>query len=83
MTRFDQNPEHDRLYEVSVELTERLQNEFGLQDLRVQCGYEERVGYHFRIHGVAHEFIGKVADRARDWLAATTPFRFEIQTEEI
>lgn len=77
------NPEHDQLYELSCTLTERLQHEFGVKDLRIQCGYETRVGYHFRIHGVVAELFGRVSDRARDWLATTTPFRFEIQVDEM
>lgn len=71
------NDEHDQLYDLSCSLTEYIQCEFG-DGIRVECGYEERVGYHFRLHGVEDIMSGKVSDSARDWLAANTPFRFEL-----
>src|SRR3954467_3814900 len=80
--RWTHNDEHDHLYDLSCSLTEFLQHEFG-ECVSVECGYEERVGYHFRLHGVLETLCGKVSDRARDWLSSNTPYRFELQTEEL
>lgn len=75
------NPEHDHIVGLDATLADILRVEFSDNGIEVDCGVEGKgpYTYHFRIMNVPRNQWGFVSSKAIGWLAAMTPYRFEVQ----